>query len=177
MGSDGTLGLQAIKSQGGLTLVQSPESAQFDSMPKSALAAGCVDIVGLPADLPGHILRVTTEQQAALQSAEGSDESNAWALSSILQLLRERSKHDLSDYKPSTLRRRIQRRMSVHSPASTAAYAGYVRQNPQELDLLFNELLIGVTSFFRGPEVWQEVKDAVLPALLARGAEGSRLRA
>jgi two-component system CheB/CheR fusion protein len=177
MGSDGTLGLQAIKSQGGLTLAQSPESAQFDSMPKSAIEAGCVDIVGLPADLPGHILRVTTDQHAASLLPEGSDESNARALASILQLLRGRSKHDLSDYKPSTLGRRIQRRMSVHGLATQAAYEGFVRQNPQELDLLFKEMLIGVTGFFRDPEVWQELKEAVLPTLIARGGEGGRLRA
>jgi two-component system CheB/CheR fusion protein len=177
MGSDGTLGLQAIKSQGGLTLAQSPESAQFDSMPKSAIAAGCVDIVGLPADLPGHILRVTADRRATSLLPAGSDESNAQALSAILHLLRDRNKHDLSDYKPSTLRRRIQRRMSVHGLATEAAYEGFVRQNPQELDLLFKEMLIGVTSFFRDPEVWRELKEAVLPILLARSAEGGRLRA
>ena len=176
MGSDGTLGLQAIKSQGGLTLGQSPESAQFDSMPKSAIAAGCVDIVALPADLPSHILRVTADQHAASLLPAGSEESNAQALSSILHLLRHRSKHDLSDYKPSTLRRRIQRRMSVHGLANKAAYEDFVRKNPQELDLLFKEMLIGVTSFFRDPEVWQELKEAVLPVLLARGAEDSSLR-
>ena len=177
MGSDGTLGLQAIKSQGGLTLAQSPESAQFDSMPKSAIAAGCVDIVGLPADLPDHILRVAAEQQAAWLFPEGSDENNAQALYSILHLLHQRCKHDLSDYKPSTLRRRIQRRMSVHGLATQAAYDGFVKKNPQELDLLFKEMLIGVTSFFRDPDVWKELKDAVLPVLLARKAKGSRLRA
>ena len=177
MGSDGTLGLQAIKSQGGLTLVQSPESAQFDSMPKSAIAAGCVDIVGLSADLPAHILRVAAEQQAGSQYPEGSDENNEQALHSILHLLHERCKHDLSDYKPSTLRRRIQRRMSVHGLATQAAYDGFVKKNPQELDLLFKEMLIGVTSFFRDPGVWKEFKDAVLPALLARKSAGSRLRA
>lgn len=177
MGSDGTLGLQAIKSQGGLTLAQSPESAQFDSMPKSAIAAGCVDIVGVPADLPGHILRVAADQQAALQPPEGSDKNNEQALHSILHLLHERCKHDLSDYKPSTLRRRIQRRMSVHGLASQSAYDVFVKANPQELDLLFKEMLIGVTSFFRDPDVWRELKDAVLPVLLARRAEGSLLRA
>ena len=176
MGSDGTLGLQAIKSQGGLTLAQSPESAQFDSMPKSAIAAGCVDIVGLPADMPGHILRVAAEQQAT-GLPEGSEESNAQSLYSILRLLHERCKHDLSDYKPSTLRRRIQRRMSVHGLATQAAYEGFVKENPLELDLLFKEMLIGVTSFFRDPHVWKELKEAVLPVLLARGAEGRRLRA
>ncbi len=177
MGSDGTLGLQAIKSQGGLTLAQSPESAQFDSMPKSAIEAGCVDIVGLPADLPGHILRVAAEQQAAGPLPEGSDVDDAQGLYSILHLLHKRCKHDLSDYKPSTLRRRIQRRMSVHGLATHAAYEGFVNENPQELDLLFKEMLIGVTSFFRDPHVWIELKDAVLPALLARSAEGSPLRA
>jgi len=176
MGSDGTLGLQAIKSQGGLTLGQSPESAQFDSMPKSAIAAGCVDIVALPSDLPSHIQRVTADQHAASKLPAGSEESNAQALSSILHLLRHRSKHDLSDYKPSTLRRRIERRMSVHGLATKAAYEDFVRKNPQELDLLFKEMLIGVTRFFRDPEVWQELKEAVLPVLLARGAEDSRLR-
>ena len=176
MGSDGTLGLQAIKSQGGLTLAQSPDSAQFDSMPKSAIAAGCVDIVGLPADLPSHILRVTADRRAASLLPAGSDESNAQALSSILQLLHERSKHDLSDYKPSTLRRRIERRMSVHGLPRKADYESFVRKNPQELDLLFKEMLIGVTRFFRDPEVWQELKAAVLPVLLARGDPSARLR-
>ncbi|MBC7940794.1 MAG: chemotaxis protein CheB, partial [Chitinophagaceae bacterium] len=177
MGSDGTLGLQAIKSQGGLTLAQSPESAQFDSMPKSAIAAGCVDIVGVPADLPGHILRVAAEQQAAGLVPEGSEEPDEEGLYSILHLLHERCRHDLTDYKPSMLRRRIQRRMSVHGLATHAAYEGFLKENPQELDLVFKEMLIGVTSFFRDPEVWKELKDAVLPALLARSAEGSRLRA
>ena len=177
MGSDGTLGLQAIKSQGGLTLAQTPESAQFDSMPRSAIAAGCVDIVGLPADLPRHILRVTADQHAASLLPAGSEESDAQALSSILQLLHQRSKHDLSDYKPSTLRRRIQRRMSVHGLATQADYERFVRRNPQELDLLFKEVLIGVTSFFRDPDVWRELKEAAVPVLLARGAQGSRLRA
>ena len=177
MGSDGTLGLQAIKSQGGLTLVQLPESAQFDSMPKSAIAAGCVDIVGLPADLPDHIRRVTAEQQAVSLAGETGGDTDARVLKSVLHLLHERSKHDLSDYKPSTLMRRIQRRMSVHGLAKKGDYESYVRHNPQELDLLFKEMLIGVTSFFRDPDVWQELKDTVLPALMARSPENGRLRA
>ena len=177
MGSDGTLGLQAIKSQGGLTLAQSPESAQFASMPSSAIAAGCVDIVGLPADLPAHILRISTEQQAAGPLPEGGDQSNSQALYSILHLLHERCKHDLSDYKPSTMGRRIQRRMSVHGLATEAAYESFVKENPQELDLLFKEMLIGVTSFFRDPDVWKDLKETVFPALFARAAEGRRLRA
>ena len=177
MGSDGTLGLQAIKSQGGLTLAQLPESAQFDSMPQSAIAAGCVDIIGLASDLPDRIIRVIEEKNGIPSLPEGNDDAGAQALGAILRLLKERSKHDLSDYKPSTLRRRIQRRLGVHGLTTHGAYEQFVRENPQELDLLFKEMLIGVTSFFRDPSVWQEVKDVVMPALLARCPQGTRLRA
>ncbi len=176
LGSDGTLGLQAIKSQGGLTLAQQPESAQFDSMPNSAIAAGAVDIVALPAEMPQRILLVAAQRQAASLPANG-DDSRSWSLNAILGLLRERCRHDLSLYKPSTLTRRIERRVGVHGLGTMAAYESFVRQNPQELDLLFKEMLIGVTSFFRDPAVWQELKDRVLPELLAAGTEGRRLRA
>jgi len=177
MGSDGTLGLQAIKSQGGLTLAQAPESAQFDAMPKSAIAAGCVDIVGLAAELPDHIIRIIKEHSRMATLPEDGDASHAQALAPILQLLKEHTKHDLSDYKSSTLRRRIQRRLGVHGLSTHGAYEQFVRENPQELDLLFKEMLIGVTSFLRDAWVWQELKDLVMPALLARSAAGTRLRA
>jgi two-component system CheB/CheR fusion protein len=177
MGSDGTLGLQAIKSQGGLTLAQLPESAQFDSMPKSAIAAGCVDIIGLASELPDRIVRIIEESSdTSLLQTDGGD-GGGKALGSILQLLKERSKHDLSDYKPSTLRRRIQRRLGVHGLTTHDAYEQFVRENPQELDLLFKEMLIGVTSFFRDPSVWQELKEAVMPRLLASHPQEERLRA
>ncbi len=177
MGADGALGLQAIKSQGGLTLAQTPESAQFDSMPKSAIAAGCVDIIGLPTDLPARIVRVIEEKNGVPPSPDEGDPSGTQALGSILQLLKAHSKHDLSDYKPSTLGRRIQRRLGVHGLTTHRAYEQFVRENPQELDLLFKEMLIGVTSFFRDPAVWQDVKDLVMPALLTRFPQGQRLRA
>jgi two-component system CheB/CheR fusion protein len=177
MGADGTLGLQAIKSQGGLTLAQLPDSAQFDAMPQSAIAAGCVDIIDLAAELPDRILRVIEDKNGLSLWQEDDAEAGAQALGSILRLLKERSKHDLSDYKPSTLRRRIERRLGVHGLTTHDAYERFVRENPQELDLLFKEMLIGVTSFFRDPSVWQDVKDVVMPALLARCPQGTRLRA
>lgn len=177
MGSDGTLGLQAIRSLGGLTLAQQPESAPFDAMPRSAIAAGTVDIVALPAEMPQRILSAASERATAM-GLEGSQEEGASrSLATILGLLRDRCKHDLSLYKPSTLRRRIERRVSVHGLQSMAAYEDFLRRNPQELDLLFKEMLIGVTSFFRDPAVWQELKDTVLPAVLANAADGARLRA
>jgi two-component system CheB/CheR fusion protein len=175
MGSDGTVGLQAIKGQGGLTLAQEPASAQFDSMPKSAIDAGVCDIVAPAAELPQRILQVTGPHALAADSA-GSD-NDSEPLNAILGLLRERSKRDLTLYKLSTVKRRVERRMGVHGLETFTAYARFVADNPQELDLLFKELLIGVTSFFRDPPLWQELKDVVLPALLARRTPGTPLRA
>ncbi len=172
MGSDGTLGLQAIQSQGGLTLAQQPDSAQFDAMPKNAIAAGCVDIVALPGEMPARILGVAGAQAA---SGPGRPEAgdHAAALNSILGLLHDRTRHDLADYKPNTLVRRIGRRMAVHSLGTMTAYAAFLHQNAHELDLLFKEMLIGVTTFFRDPEVWQELRGQILPALLARHVAAS----
>jgi two-component system CheB/CheR fusion protein len=173
MGADGTLGLQAIKGQGGLTLAQQPASAQFDSMPQSAIAAGVCDIVAPAAELPLRILLVTAGRAGPPTSSASPDTGGEQSLRAILALLRERSKHDLTFYKSSTVSRRIERRMAVIGLDTLAGYEHFVRENPQELDLLFNELLIGVTSFFRDPAVWQELQDTVLPALLARRTPGS----
>jgi len=175
MGSDGTLGLQAIQAAGGLTLAQQPESAPFDAMPRNAIAAGAVDIVALPGELPRRILRVTAERPAATARVAG--DADAQALDTILAQLRQRNRHDLSLYKPSTLKRRIERRMGVHGLPTMAAYAAFLPENPQEVDLLFKEMLIGVTSFFRDAAVWQALKDSVLPALLARDGVPRQLRA
>lgn len=187
MGSDGTLGLLALKAAGGLTVVQAPESAQFDSMPRSALAAGCVDIVALPEDMPGRILacvgwagRSEPPTAAAEPETKPSDEPAdppADTIDSIFSLLRRRTRHDFSLYKPSTLHRRIARRMAIHSLPMLANYVRFLRTNPQEIDLLFKELLIGVTSFFRDAAVWQHLLDVALPALLARRGSETKFRA
>jgi len=175
MGSDGTLGLQAIKGQGGLTLAQEPDSAQFDSMPRSAIDAGACDIIAPAAELPQRILQVIAPHLGAPAVIATRDDVES--LNRILGLLRERSKRDMTLYKLSTVKRRVERRMGVHSLDTLADYARFVQENPQELDLLFKELLIGVTGFFRDPPIWQELKDAVLPGLLARRTPGTPLRA
>ena len=178
MGSDGTLGLQAIQSQGGLTLAQLPESAQFDSMPRNAIAAGCADIIALPAEMPQRILGVAGLRAPSDVAMVASTAHGHGALGTILSLLHEHTRHDLAQYKPNSLVRRIGRRMAVHGLDTMDAYADFLRENTHELDLLFKEVLIGVTAFFRDPEVWQELKDSVLPALLARrGIDGGPLRA
>lgn len=174
MGSDGTQGLQAIKTQGGLTLAQQPDTAQFDSMPRNAIAAGCVDIVAPAGELPGRILGVAGSRVAATsRPADGVAPDHA-PLATILGLLHQRSKRDLTSYKSSTLVRRIERRMAVHGLATMADYEAFLRENPQELDLLFKELLIGVTSFFRDAAAWKELGDIAMPLLLDRRAAQDR---
>ncbi len=179
MGADGTLGVQAIRSQGGLTLAQTPASAQFDSMPASAVATGCVDIIALPDDMPARILRVAPAGSIAPASEQSGDPDTAPdAFAAILALLNEHHKIDLSLYKTSTLKRRIERRLAVHGFVHMQAYAGFLRENPLEIELLLKEMLIGVTSFFRDPRAWQQLGEQVIPDLLTRhGTRGDPLRA
>lgn len=178
MGSDGSRGLQAIKQQGGLTLAQQPDSAQFDSMPQSAIAAGCVDIVAHPGELPALLLGAVGAVPSETGPPDEDPAHESSTLAAILELLHQRSKRDLSLYKSSTQVRRIRRRMVVHGMEAMSAYEAFLRENPQELDLLFKEMLIGVTSFFRDDAVWDELKERVLPELLARRAvQGGSMRA
>ncbi|WP_024327979.1 chemotaxis protein CheB [Thioalkalivibrio sp. AKL19] len=178
MGSDGTAGLQAIKAVGGLTAVQDPESAQFDSMPRSAIKAGCADIVATPSELPGRILAVMAHPS---ETGAGSDETPppeaASPLERIVTLLQQRIRHDFSLYKPSTLKRRAERRMAIHGLASLEQYAEFVEHNSQEGELLFKELLIGVTSFFRDAATWEYLAGTALPELLERRKGEDKLRA
>lgn len=169
MGSDGTLGLQAIKATGGLSVVQSPESAQFDAMPKSAIAAGCADIVAPAAELPAQILeyvRRVPEPEAPSEPHHPAHVSLT-ELDPALHLLREQTGHDFSLYKPTTLNRRIERRMAIHGISDLADYVRFLKDNSQEVQLLFRELLIGVTQFFRDPETWDYLIENGLPELLS----------
>jgi two-component system CheB/CheR fusion protein len=179
MGADGTLGLQAVKAMGGLTVVQQPDTAQFDSMPKSAIDAGCADIVAPPDEMPARILSYIARVPDPLLPVQ--DETQTAPASEPLQdvytLLKQRTGHDFSLYKRSTVHRRIDRRMAIHSTATLARYVELLRHNPQEIDLLFNELLIGVTSFFRDPAAWAYLGEVALPQLLARRSAEPKLRA
>ena len=177
MGSDGTMGLRAIKDNAGVVLVQDPASAKFDSMPRSAIDAGLADIVAPAEELPGKIVayfRHTLHVTRAEPTLELKDQS---ALEKVLILLRAKTGHDFSLYKKSTVYRRVERRMGIHQIDKIALYARYLQGNPQEVELLFNELLIGVTSFFRDPAAWAQLRDEAIPALLASLPEGGVLRA
>ena len=174
MGADGSVGLRNIKANGGLTMAELPSSAAFPSMPQQAIDSGCVDVVASPSELPERLLQAI---RLPTTHARLEQEDPKRALAAILALLRRHSRHDLSPYKSSTLLRRIDRRVAAHNLASMSAYAEFLSHNPQEIDILFAEMLIGVTSFFRDPEVWQTLSEQVLPDLIARHGPGGQLRA
>jgi chemotaxis methyl-accepting protein methylase len=177
MGSDGSLGLRTIKEQAGLVLVQDPAEAGFDGMPRSAIATRDVDIIGLAAELPARILAYFRHPVGALGTLDDSDGHSGGDLEQVLIALRSRTGHDFLRYKKTSVQRRIERRMGIHQLDKMASYVRYTAENPQELDLLFKELLIGVTSFFRDPAAWELLGEQVLPALLADHADGGSLRA
>ena len=179
MGSDGTLGLRAIKENAGLAVVQSPDSAQFDSMPKSAIEAGLADITAQPQEMWALILAYLKHSPRGLHAAPANilELKNQSALEQIVILLLERTGNDFSLYKKNTIYRRIERRMGLHQIDTIAQYVRYLRENLQELDLLFKELLIGVTSFFRDPLVWESLKSDAMPKLFTEYPAGKALRA
>jgi chemotaxis methyl-accepting protein methylase len=177
MGSDGTLGLRAIKEKGGVVLVQDPATAKFDGMPRSAMDAGLADIVAPVDDLPARILAYLKRTPLARTSEAPLEDKTQSALEKAIILLRTHTGHDFSLYKRNTLHRRIERRMGIHQIHKIAGYVRYLQENTQELDLLFKELLIGVTSFFRDPAAWEELRKKILPALIASRPDGQVMRA
>ena len=180
MGSDGTSGLQAIKENAGLVLVQSPDTAQFDGMPRSAIDAGLADIVAAAEELPERLLahlRLAPPPSGQFAAEATLPLQSRNALDRIIILLRERTGNDFSLYKKNTLYRRIERRMALHKVDTPVDYVRLLRESPQELELLFKELLIGVTHFFRDPEVWEKLKTTILPSLLSNHPSGKDLRA
>lgn len=177
MGSDGTLGLRAIKEKAGLVLVQEPTSAKFDSMPRSAIEAGLADIVAPAGELPEKILAYLQRKPRIAESGLELEDKTQSVLDKVIVLLRAHTRNDFSLYKRNTLYRRIERRMGIHQISKMSAYVRYLQENSQELDLLFKELLIGVTNFFRDPAVWAELRTKILPELLATRVQGQTLRA
>ena len=173
-GTDGTLGLRAILGSGGLTLVQEPATAKYDGMPSSAIKAGYATQV-LPVEkMPGALLAgartfaAHTKMPIAPKAGSG--------MGSILMQLRTITGHDFSQYKKSTIGRRIERRMLQHNIEDTGVYAHYLKENPDEVHTLFKELLINVTSFFRDPEAFAALEMEILPQLCKDKPDGYAFR-
>jgi two-component system CheB/CheR fusion protein len=176
MGSDGSLGLRAIKEKNGIVMVQDPESAKFDSMPRNAINSVLMDIVAPPNEL----LRRLTEflkRIPVLVSDEAIEIKDKSSLEKINLLLRTYTGNDFSLYKKNTMYRRIERRMNIHKIDKIASYVSFLNENPKEIEILFKELLIGVTSFFRDAAVWEKMKETIIPAIISKLEPGSILRA
>jgi len=165
-GSDGTLGVRAIKGEGGMVMAQNPESTEFDGMPHSALATGLVDYELPPAKMPAQLIAYAAHafgKPPPLAVAHTPRIENA--LKKIFILLRAQTGHDFSQYKPSTINRRIERRMAVHQIEAIDNYVKYLQQTPSEVQELFRDLLIGVTNFFRDPKAFHELEAHIIPKL------------
>ncbi len=196
--NDGTMGLEAIKAEGGITFAQD-DSAKHNSMPHSAVAAGCVDLILSPADIARELVRIAshpcvsgqslltfaappaTANQVDATDADGGREEEARAdhgqngYRKILLLLRSYSGVDFSLYKPATMQRRVARRLVLNEQSTLHDYASFLRGNAKELDALYSDLLISVTSFFRNPETFDVLQHKILPELLKqRGDEPLR---
>lgn len=178
--SDGTFGCRAIKAAGGTTFAQDSDTAEYDGMPSSAVAAGCIDFVLPPEGIASEIARIARHPMltAALAPTKGEEPLAATddQMNKIFILLRSRTGHDFSYYKPTTIKRRISRRMMVNRIDSVSRYITALQKNVAELDALFHDLLINVTAFFRDPEVFEELQRLVLPKLLENRPEKAPIR-
>ncbi|MEO8368227.1 MAG: chemotaxis protein CheB [Candidatus Solibacter sp.] len=170
--SDGTEGLKAIKAGGGITFAQAPESAKYDGMPRSAISAGCVDFVLPPDGIAMELDRLCRHPYLSRpRPVEASGDFDA-EFNEIYTLLRVATGVDFSYYKPGTIRRRTLRRMALLTLESPKEYVRYLREHRAELDLLFQDLLINVTGFFREPETFTAIRTRLLPNMLkARSPE------
>jgi two-component system CheB/CheR fusion protein len=156
MGSDGELGLKVVKEYLGLAMVQEPGSTEFSSMPQAAISTGFSDYILMPEDMPDKLISYFYHPVIKSQdSDEVTDLKTENALLKIFMLLRTQTGHDFSMYKKSTINRRIDRRIAVHQLKDISEYVNYLRENPHEIDVLFKELLIGVTKFFRDTEAFE----------------------
>jgi two-component system CheB/CheR fusion protein len=176
MGSDGSTGLRAIKEKNGIVMVQEPSTAKFDSMPRNAIDSVVADIVAPAAELAEKLIAFL-KNIPVIKSDPDIEIKDKSALEKIIILLRTHTGNDFSLYKKNTVYRRIERRMGIHKINKIADYVIFLLGNPKEVDILFKELLIGVTNFFRDPGVWENLKDTIIPSILVKQPTGTILRA
>ena len=176
-GSDGTQGARAIKAEGGMVIAQKTESTEYDGMPRSAIATGLVDYELLPVAMPAQLIAYTAHAFGTLPRPATPQTPQAEnALQKIFTLLRAQTGHDFSQYKTSTVLRRIERRLAVHQFESIDRYVTFLQQEPTEVEALLRDLLIGVTNFFRDPEAFKKLEEQVIPKLFTSKPAGAAIR-
>ena len=175
--SDGTLGIKAIKAEGGMAMVQDPATAKYDGMPKSAVATGVVDFIvpveKMPQTLLAYIRHPFLGSQGRMRLSEAGTQSQ---LNMIFALIRRATGHDFSNYKPNTIQRRIERRLAVHQLAKLSDYIVYLQRTPSEAKALFKDLLIGVTRFFRDPDAFEALERQGIRKVLQHKKDNELLR-
>ncbi len=165
-GSDGTRGVRAIKEYGGMVMVQTEESAKFDGMPRAALSTGLADFVLPPDQMPVQLLSFAQHPYVVKVDRSETLLSDEQGLTRVFAILRERCKVDFTFYKPSTVTRRIERRMTINQIDEIQGYVACLGNNPGEVTALYRELLIGVTSFFRDPAAFERLAQHGLPEII-----------
>ena len=174
-GTDGTLGLKAIKEESGMVMAQDPKTAEHNSMPRSAISTGLVDYILPPSELPSQLfnyIHYAFKQKANIPPLPTATD----ALQEIFNLLYNWIGYDFSQYKYNTIRRRIERRMAVKHIKRIEDYVAYLSQNSQEIEALFREILVGVTSFFREPEAFEYLKQQIIPGIFQEKSPGDTIR-
>lgn len=166
-GSDGTQGLEAVKAAGGMTMAQAEGQAKYPFMPRSAIDTGLVDYILPVEQMPGEIIRYVRHPYLEVEKELPADKQYQNIMQKILMLVRANTKHDFSHYKQTTIRRRVGRRLAVHKIEDITDYFRYLQQNPPEIQALFKDLVICVTSFFRDPEAFKALEAKVVPEILA----------
>ena len=173
--TDGTVGLASIKDVAGATFAQDSDSAKYDGMPNSAIAAGVVDYVLPPERIAEQLTRVQAPPASEEPSKDAFDGKDR-LMKDIFRLLKNFSKVDFVDYKIATIRRRILRRMNINRISELREYVKTLHRNPQEIEALYRDVLINVTSFFRNPEVFESLHQVVYPKLLAERSPNDAVR-
>jgi len=176
-GTDGTLGLKSIKSEGGLVIAQLPDSSEYSGMPISAISTGLVDFILTPEDIGKTLISYYEHSSKPLiTTGKKLQEDTHEVLKNIFKLLYTHTSHDFSNYKPNTVNRRIERRLAVNQTHSLSEYYSLLKTNPKEIELLFHDLLIGVTNFFRDKEEFDYIEEKIIPRIFEEKPDGATIR-
>jgi two-component system, chemotaxis family, CheB/CheR fusion protein len=174
--SDGVKGLETIKAEGGITFAQDEESAKFNGMPGNAAASGYTDMIFPPGRIAAEIARISKHPFLEPENGKEKHNKDSSSLNSIFRILRERKGVDFSDYKQTTISRRIKRRILINKLNSIDDYAGYIKNNKDEAEALYKDLLINVTEFFREPLVFDVLKKTIFPSIIKNKKKGENIR-
>ncbi|MFK7916625.1 MAG: CheR family methyltransferase [Ilumatobacter sp.] len=173
-GSDGSRGVVAVHEAGGRVVVQDPLTAAFDGMPNSTIATGVADVRLPPSDMPGYLTRAAGLSHIAVDAPESPDESAVYQ--PVFELLSEHHHVDFNQYKLGTIARRIERRLRLAGSSSVSDYLSLLYEEPEQITVLYHDLLIGVTEFFRDEAAWARLAEIVIPELFDTVEPGEEIR-